>query len=62
MLIDFPSKSKGDAHFPLTAFDYSGADRDGIRDLIEMFRGRISLNLVFLLLLPKFCNRPSKEL
>ena len=54
--IDFPSNSQRDAPFHRIAYDYSRADWDGLRDHLEMFHGRISLNLVLLLLLANFVS------
>ena len=51
--IDFPSNSQWDALFHCVAYDYSRADWDGLRDQ-EMFQGRISLNLMLLLLVNFF--------
>ena len=53
--IDFPTKSQQDAPFHCIAYDYSRADWDGLRDYL-MFHGRISLNLVLLLLLVNFVS------
>ena len=49
--IDFPTNSQQDAPFHRIASDYSRADWDGLRD-----HGRISLNLVLLLLLVNFVS------
>ena len=54
--IDFPTNSQRDAPFHRIAYDYSRADWDGLRDHLEMFHGRISLNLVLLLLLVNFVS------
>ena len=54
--IDFPTNSQQDASFHGIAYDYSRADWDGLRDHLRMFHGRISLNLVLLLLLVNFVS------
>ena len=54
--IDFPTNSQQDAPFHRIAYDYSRADWDGLRDHLKMFHGRISLNLVLLLLLVNFVS------
>ena len=54
--IDFPSNSQQDAPFHCTAYDYSCADWDSLRDDLRDVHGRISLNSVLLLLLVKFVS------
>ena len=49
--IDFPTNSQQDAPFHRISYDYSCADCDGLCDHLKGFHGRISLNLVLLLLL-----------
>ena len=56
VFIDFPSNSQRDAAFHRIADDYSRADQDSLRDIWEMFDGRISLNPVLLLLLVNFLS------
>ena len=52
--IDFPTNSKRDAPFHRIVCDYSRADWDGLRD--HLFHGRISLNLLLLLVLVNFVS------
>ena len=52
--IDFPTNSQRDDPFHYIAYDYSRADWDGLRDHLR--DGRISLNLVLLLLLVNFVS------
>ena len=55
--IDFPSNSQQDATFHCIAYYQSLADWYGLRDhLRDMLHGRISLNLVLLLLLVNFVS------
>ena len=54
--INFPSNSQRDATFHCIAYNYSRGDWDGLCDNLEMFHGRISLNLVLLLLLVNFVS------
>ena len=54
--IDFPINSRQDTPFHRVAYDYSRAHWDGLRDHLEMFHGRISLNSVPLLLLVNFVS------
>ena len=54
--IDFPINSKQDTLFHRTAYDYSRADWDGLRDHLREFHRRISLNLVLLPLLVNFVS------
>ena len=49
--IDFSIDSKRNALFHRIAYDYSGADWDGLRDHLRDVPRRISLNSVLLLLL-----------
>ena len=49
--IAFSINSKQDTPFHCVAYDYSRADWDGLRDHLRDVHGRISLNLVLLLLL-----------
>ena len=52
--IDFPTNSQQDAPFYSIAYDYSCADWGMV--FVEIFHGRISLNLVLLLLLVNFLS------
>ena len=54
--INFPSNSQRDATFHCIAYNYSRGDWDGLCDNLEMFHGRISLNLLLLLLLVNFVS------
>ena len=54
--IDFPTNSQQDAPFHHIAYDYSRADWDGLCDHLRDVHGRISLNLVLLLLLVNFVS------
>ena len=54
--IDFPTNSQQDAPFHRIAYDYSRADWVGLGDYLRMFYGRISLNLMLLLLLVNFVS------
>ena len=54
--INFPSNSQRDATFHCIAYNYSRGDWDGLCDNLEMFHGRICLNLVLLLLLVNFVS------
>ena len=56
--IDVLSNSKGDTTFHCTAYSYSCADWDGLRDHLR----KISLNLVLLLLLLNFVSGSRLEL
>ena len=57
---DFPTNSKQDGPFHHIAYDYSWADRDGLCDHLR--DGRISLNLVLLLLIVDFVSEFRLEL
>ena len=54
--IDFPTNSQQDAPFHHITYDYSCADWDDLCDHLRDVHGRISLNLLLLLLLVNFVN------
>ena len=57
LTIDFRINSKQDDLFHRVAYDYSRVDWDGLCVIIwEMFHGRISLNILLLLLLVNFVS------
>ena len=60
--IDFPSNTKGDVPFYCTAYDYSRADWDGLRDHLRDIHGMISLNSVLLQLVLNFMSGSRLEL
>ena len=60
--IDFPSNLQQDALFHHIAYDYSRGDWGSLCDHLRDFHGRISLNLVLLLLLVNFVSGFSSEL
>ena len=62
VFIDFLSNSKRVFSFHFIAYDYSPVDYDGLCDHLEDIFGRISLKLVFLLLLVNFVSGLRLEL
>ena len=60
--IDLPSNSQQDAQFHCLAYDHSRADWDGLHYYLIDVKGRISLNLVLLLLLVNYMSGFMMEL
>ena len=60
--IDFPSNTRGNVPFYCTAYDYSRADWNGLRDHLRDIHRMISLNSVLLQLVLNFVSGSRLEL